>query len=223
MYYFEQQLQALNTELVKMSAMVEEQVRQAGEALLGADIALARQVIKGDQRVDEAENHITNEAIRILATLQPVAADLRFISGLFRLVTDLERVSDLAVNLAWRTVAINEEIKLRAPFSPALPRMVQLTCAMLTQALDALSQRNEKSALEVKHCDNQLDQLHRNHRQEMIAFIQQRPELAAWGVEAILAGNYLERIGDHITNLCEEIIYLVSGQVIRHCVTKDDK
>lgn len=216
---FEEQMRTVNTQLTGMSAMVEQQVQDAIKALLSANLELARQVISNDRAVDEVENQITDVAIRLLATNQPVAGDLRFLSSLFRLAADLERVADLAVNLAWRVVAINEEIELRASFSPLLAAMAEVAQKMLRQTLDALNRRNGSQALDVCRNDSELDDLHRCHRQQMIQFMQKRPELAAWGVEAILAGNYLERIGDHLTNLCEEIIYLVSGRVIRHCQT----
>jgi phosphate transport system protein len=191
-------------------------VQDAVKGLLNADVSLARQIITRDQEVDKAENSITREAIRLLATNQPVARDLRFLSSVFRLVTDLERVADLAVNLAWRTVAINEEIALRASFSPLLIEMTLMVKKMMAQALEALGRRNDEAALVISHSDHELNNLHHRHRRAVVAIMQQQPELIPWGVEVILANNYLERIGDHITNLGEDIFYLVRGQVIRH-------
>lgn len=213
---FYREIEDINTEMIKMGSKAEQLVEDAIKSLLTADIKLAREVIVRDQQIDDAENKITNTTIRLLAINQPVAGDLRLLSAVFRLVTDLERVADLAVNLAWRTIAINEEIERRAPLSPLLNQMSLTAKAMLNKALDSLAQRNDQSAYQVCYSDDELDALHQEHRQETINLMQQQPELVPWGVECILAGNYLERIGDHITNLCEEIIYLVCGQVIRH-------
>ncbi len=213
---FNKEIESVNTQLVRMGALTEALVQDAIKAMLNANVALAREVIRRDQEVDDAENQITSFTIKLLAINQPVAGDLRFLSAVFRLVTDLERVADLAVNLAWRAIAINEEIAIPAPFSPLLPQMAQTAQEMMATALDALTQRNDQSALMVCRSDNELDRLHREHRKAMIELMQKKPELVPWGVEAILAGNYLERIGDHITNVGEEIIYLVRGEVIRH-------
>ena len=166
MSHFVQELQGINIEVTKMSALVEQQVQEAIKALFNSNVALARRVIEDDRLVDDAENYIIENTIRILATHKPVAGDLRFLSSVFRLATDLERVADLAVNLAWRTVAINEEISLKTEFSPLLPEMSQLSQDMLKKALDALVKRDENSALFVCKSDNELDRLHRLHRRQ---------------------------------------------------------
>ena len=216
MHRLNQEIEKINHELAKMGSLSEQLLQDAVRALLTADVALAREVIGRDQQVDDAEKTINRYTIRLLATNQPVAGDLRFLSAVFRLVTDLERVADLSVNLAWRTVVINQEIDLPAPFSPLLPEMAQIAQDMMSKAMEALSLRNDHLSLQVCLMDNGLDKLHRQHRRAIIATMQDHPELVPWGVEAILAGNHLERIGDHITNICEETVYLVRGEVIRH-------
>ncbi|MDR1397587.1 MAG: phosphate signaling complex protein PhoU [Desulfarculales bacterium] len=216
MNHFDKEMESINTDLIRMGALSERLVQDAIKALLSGDTSLARQVVARDRQVDNAENAISRTATRLLATNQPVAGDLRFLSTIFRLITDLERVADLSVNLAWRTVAINEEIGLKAPFSPLLPEMALMAQKMAAQVLAALARRDCESALLVCQSDNDLDELNHRHYREVVEIMQKRPDLVPWGVEAILAGNYLERMGDHITNLGEEIIYIVRGEVVRH-------
>jgi phosphate transport system protein len=216
MNHFDKEMESINTDLIRMGALSERLVQDAIKALLTGDIPLARQVIARDRQVDNAENAISRNTTRLLATNQPVARDLRFLSTVFRLITDLERVADLSVNLAWRTVAINEEIELKAPFSPLLPEMALMAQKMIAQVLAALARRSYEAALLVCQSDNDLDELNHRHYREVVEIMQKRPDLVPWGVEAVLAGNYLERMGDHITNLGEEIIYIVRGEVVRH-------
>ena len=214
---FVTELDNLSQDLMKMGALVEQQLDSASQALAENKLALAREVIKRDNDVDEVENAIIEQTIKLLATFQPVAADLRFLSTTQRMAMDLERVADLSVNLCWRVVAMNEEVELKAPISPLLPQMAIVAASMMSQAMDAFAARDEAMAVGVLHRDDELDDLNRQHRAVMIELMQKRPELVPWGVEAINASSHLERIGDHVTNLAEEVVYLVKGLVLRHC------
>jgi phosphate transport system protein len=216
---FVQELAALRESLVSMGDIVLKMVRLAGEALLAGDVEKAREVIKSDADVNARENQIVDRAIRLIATNQPVAGDLRFLAASLRLATELERIGDLGANLARRTLGLAElasEGAVLGQTPPDLARMVHEAMVMLDLALQAFNERDAVKAEAVLGMDDVIDDFNRHIRRLILGLVYDNGRLASWGLEIINTSVHLERLGDHATNLAEEVIYVAKGQNVRH-------
>ncbi|MEW6266791.1 MAG: phosphate signaling complex protein PhoU [Thermodesulfobacteriota bacterium] len=214
-HHFSQEIARLKEDILKMGGLVEEALEEATRALVSRDSNLAREVIKKDTRIDDLENAIDSFAIKLIATRQPVAADLRFLAGALRIGSTLERTADQAVNIADRTLVLNDLATLE-PFPATLLEMAELAKEMTRKCLDAFVRRDVSLAYEVCGQDDELDDLNRRLLEEMIGVMIDEQRLIRRGVEVILAGRHYERIGDQATNVAEEVVYMVEGRVIRH-------
>jgi phosphate transport system protein len=213
---FERELRTLRERLLAMAGRAEQMVERAIEAVTRGDDKLAVQVIADDNRIDQDEVEIDELAFFILARRQPVASDLRFIMLVLKVVTDLERIGDLAVNIAKR----EKELSRTTP-SAVLPRIAQLARRVLTalkQALDAFVAADVELAERVIRDDTSVDQLN----VEIISAILSEEDASGRNLARSLAtssiSRYLERIGDHATNIAEMVIYFVRGRDVRHHV-----
>jgi phosphate transport system protein len=207
-------LEGLQRQILTLAGRVEEAVYNATQALQNRDPALAREVVAGDAAVDVQENLIQEECLKILALHQPVAVDLRRIAAVFSITTDLERIGDLAVDIAERASSLVEFPR------PAIPdkflRLTDFVTSMVRQALDAFVHLDSKLARRVVRLDDEADRLHAEVIAELIAAMKADPEAVEPGVSLFSATRHLERIGDHATNIAEDVVYLVEGEMVRH-------
>jgi phosphate transport system protein len=211
---FESELRELRANLLGMAARCERIVGLAMRAFLEASASLTAEVKELDKFIDRDEIETDHLALKILALRQPVAHDLRLITTALKLVTDLERIGDEAVNIAERAEEIEDGFT-RAP-TPHLEEMADLTLQMLRDALDAFVNAETARAELVRSADDAVDELYGRTLRETTEFIARHPDRALEGVRVIRVAKYLERIADHATNVAEEVIFMVAGQDVRH-------
>jgi phosphate transport system protein len=212
--HLERDLDDLQKDLLALAASVEEAIGKAIRALQERDVPLAEEVIDGDNDIDEEENHIEEECLKVLALHQPVAVDLRRVTAVILINTDLERMADLAEDIAERAIAL-----ARLPVIPIpadLQRMTDLASSMVRQALDAFVNLDAKLARLVCRLDDEVDRYNKSIIDELIALMQRSPDMVEPGLSFFSATRHLERIADHATNIAEDVIYLVEGAIVRH-------
>ncbi len=212
--HFLEQLEALKERLLAMGGLAEERLRMAIRALLDRDPLALAEVTSGDSRIDELQIDIDARCFTLLALFQPVAIDLRTIVSALKINTDLERVGDLAVNIA----QAGERYLLHKPVKPLidLPRMAELARKMLRESLDAFVSMDAKIAQDVLAQDDWLDGLKDQILRELLTYMLGDPDTIEPAVDLILMSRHLERIGDHATNIAEDVIFLVEGRDVRH-------
>ncbi|MFO1074573.1 MAG: phosphate signaling complex protein PhoU [Geminicoccaceae bacterium] len=206
---FDEDLAELTGKVVAMGGLVERQLGASVEALMHHDSAAAEQVIADDDQVDALEEAIDRLAIRLLATRQPLAVDLRVVAMALKITNDLERMGDYAVNIAKRVrrIAVQPQIK---PFL-TIPLMAGICRAMLKDVLDAYIERDDRKALAVWHRDPEVDDYYDQLFRELLAQTLAEPRQTGVCVDLMFVAKNLERIGDHATNIAEKIHYMVHG------------
>ncbi len=211
---YERDLQQLKERILFLGGTVEEMIASAMKALLTRDVSIARAVIASDPKVDAAELEIDHLCLNLLALRQPAASDLRFITTALKIVTDLERIGDLAVNIAERAIEINEEPPLK-PYID-IPRMADSVQAMLHAALDAFVNRDPAKARGVLGSDAAVDALNVQIFRELLTFMIEDPKTVSRALRITFVAKYLERIGDHATNIAQMVIFMCEGTDVRH-------
>jgi phosphate transport system protein len=204
----------LKKQILVLSAQAEESVILAVRALLTRDEELAQQVIRGDFDVDQAEVEVEEEALKILALHQPVAADLRFLTAVLKINNDLERIGDLATNIAKRAVRICKEPALAVP--DELGQAATKARDMVHDSLSAFVNFDAAPARTVCGSDEEVDELCKQVRRFVEEQIRKNPACLSACLDMLLASRNIERIGDHATNIAEDVIYLVEGTIVRH-------
>jgi phosphate transport system protein len=212
--HIQRELEKLKKMILALSAVVEETVQQAVQSLATMDLALAEKVIGGDEVVDQMEVDLEEECLKILALHQPVAADLRFIISVLKINNDLERIADLAVNIAERTRGLNEVGRIPHPFD--FPELGRKVLAMLKQALDALVNLDERAARQTCTLDDEVDTQHRQNYALVKEQIRKHPERLDALVQYLSVSRHLERIADLATNIAEDVLYMIEGEIVRH-------
>jgi phosphate transport system protein len=212
--HFHEALEALKQTLLAMGGMVEDQMRHAMQALLDRDDALASAVIERDRRVNAYEVEVDEQCVELLALHQPTAGDLRFITTAMKIVTDLERIGDQAVNIGQRVIELNREPQLK-PYID-LPRMAARAQAMVKESLDAFVARDTDLARRVCAEDDEVDALKEQIFRELLTFMMEDPRAIPRAIRLILISRCMERVADHATNIAEMVIYLVEGKMVRH-------
>jgi phosphate transport system protein len=212
--HLERDLDNLQKDLLALAASVEEAIHKAIRALQERDVPLANEVIDGDNDIDEEENHVEEECLKVLALHQPVAVDLRRVTSVLQINTDLERMADLAEDIAERAVALARWPVI--PIPADLQRMTDLTSSMVRQALDAFVNLDAKLARLVCRLDDEVDRYNKSIIDELIRMMQRSPEMVEPSLSLFSATRHLERIADHATNIAEDTIYLVEGAIVRH-------
>jgi len=207
-------LESLKKDILTMGAMVESAVRKSVRALHERRSALAQEVIDGDERVDRWEIDVEEQCLKILALHQPVAEDLRFIAAVIKMNNNLERVGDLAVNIAEQALFLANEPPL--PIPATLTTMSETTMEMLRASLDAFVNRDPIAARAICARDDEVDQYNREIILELEWLMQSEPSTIGARMRLFSAARQLERIADHATNVAEEVVYLVEGEIIRH-------
>ncbi len=205
--------------LISLSAMVENNVKQAIEALTEHDAQHARQVIKEDKIIDQKEIELEEECLKVFALHQPVAVDLRYLVAVLKMNNDLERIGDLAANIAEHAVSIISAPAIKKSF--VLVDLYAQVQTMLKAALDVVVNQDSKAAREILKMDDQVDRLHEDLSAEVLEGIKANPGQAEVLIQYIHIIRHLERIGDHATNIAEDIIYLMEGEIVRHGSSAD--
>jgi phosphate transport system protein len=212
--HFQEELETLKSRLLEMGGLAEERVRRAVEALAARDPDAIDAVIAGDEPINGLHIEIDNRCFRMLALHQPMAADLRAIVAAVKINTDLERVGDLAVNVAEAA----RRYTMHAPVKKLIdiPRMAVIAQTMLRDALDAYVRRDTVLADRVLNQDDRLDDLKSQVFRELLTYMLQDPSTIEPSLDLILISRHLERIGDHATNIAEDVIFMVTARDVRH-------
>jgi phosphate transport system protein len=214
--HFHEELGALKQTLLAMGGLVEDQIRRVMRALVERDDEQARDVIDRDRQVNSYENEIDEKCVELLALHQPAAGDLRFITTAMKIVTDLERIGDQAVNIAQRALELNREPQLK-PYID-LPRMAEKAQAMMKESLDAFVSRDATLARRVRGADEVVDALNHQIFRELLTFMMEDPSTIPRAIRLILIARFLERVADHATNIAEMVVFLVESKMVRHTV-----
>ena len=208
------EIDELKRQLLRLATVVEERVRMAVRAIDQRDTEMAQKVIEGDPEIDRMEVELEEEGLKVLALHQPVAIDLRYIVAILKINNDLERIGDLAVNLAKSAVFLATHPRMDIPLD--FPTMIDKAQAMFKKSLDALVEMDERLAYEVCAADDEVDAL----RHEMDGRIKERLQAQPEHLESLLhllgISRRLERVADHATNIAEDVIYMIEGDVVRH-------
>jgi len=212
--HMDQELADLKTLILRMGALVEQQIEGAIKALVDRDVDLASRIIERDKAVNSLDVEIDETCIRLLALQAPTAGDLRFVTTAMKISTELERMSDLAENICERVIELNEEPQLK-PYID-IPRMSHWTMRMVHECLDAFVLRDSALARKVCADDDFMDNLTHQLFRELLSFMIENPGTITRAIRITFIGKYLERIADHATNVAELVIYMVEGKIIRH-------
>jgi phosphate transport system protein len=212
--HLEKAIVELKRLILSLGADVEESVRLSVQSLTQRKSEQAKQVIEADYEIDQREVFVEEECLKILALHQPVANDLRLIIAILKINNDLERIGDLSVNIAERAVYLSTEATVDLPFD--LQDMAEKVRSMLKRSLDALVNRDEKLARQVCKDDDAVDDLNREMYRCVEQAIKKDLDNLNSYIQLLSASRYLERMADHATNIAEDVIYLVTGEIIRH-------
>lgn len=211
---FFREIKRLKTLLLEQGEAVEEQVRLAKQALLGMDVKLAEVVVANDDAIDQREVDLQEECFKLLALHQPVAVDLRFLVAVLKFNNDLERIADLAGNVAKRTVKLKELNDTELVYDFA--EMAAIARQMLHQAMSALVDIDAEATADVFALEKNLNRLHKTNSNIIRQALKKNPERAESLVHQLVISRNMERIGDLATNLAEEVIYVARGEIVRH-------
>jgi phosphate transport system protein len=218
--HFQEELDVLKSRLLEMGGLAEQRVRRAVQGLAEREHELIESVLIGDEPINALQLEIDDRCLKLLALHQPMATDLRAVMAAVKINTDLERVGDLAVNIA-------EAAKRYAMHPPVkklidIPKMADIAQAMLRDALDSYVKRDMALARQVLHQDDSLDALKTQIFRELLSFMLKDPSTIEAALDLILVSRHLERIGDHATNIAEDVIFMVSARDVRHNAPEPD-
>lgn len=206
---FERQLEQLNNELIEMGNLVEHAIQSAVTALVKKDIAKARAAIEFDQEVDRQERDIEALCMKLLLQQQPVASDLRLISAALKMITDMERIGDQAADISEITIFLSREDYVQD--LSLLSQMAMETILMVTHSVEAFVQKDLNLAKEVIEHDDIVDKHFDDIKKQLIRLIQENVASSEQAADLLMVAKYLERIGDHATNIAEWVIYSITG------------
>jgi len=210
----EEEFRRLREDILTMASLVQTAIRESVRSLVERDSEAARAVIAGDRRINAYDVRIDEECIRLLALTQPMGKVLRFITTGMKITTDLERIADNAVNVAERAIELNQEPVLK-PYID-IPKMAEISEGMVRDAIDAFISEDKDLALDVIKRDDEIDDLNEGVYLELMSIMTRNPETITRGMKITYVSKYLERIGDHATNIAEMVVYMVEGRIIRH-------
>jgi len=214
MKHLQRDLDRLQRDLLALAGSVEEAIHKATRALRDRQPPLAREVIEGDSVIDQEENHVEEECLKLLALHQPVAVDLRRIAAAMKINTDLERMADLAEDIAERALHLAQLPAV--PIPKKLQGMTDVATSMVRQSLDAFVNLDSKLARMVHRLDDEVDRYNNDLIEDLIEAMRQSPDKVEPGLSLFSAVRHLERIADHATNIAEMVIYMIEGKMVRH-------
>lgn len=212
--HFEKELERLTETILRLGSLAERAIGTSLQALTDRNATLAGLVINQDEEIDQVELEVDRICTDLLALRQPIARDLRFIITALKIAPELERIGDLASNIAERATELAEEPLLKPLID--IPRMAALTQAMVKDSLDAFVRRDAQAANEIIARDDQVDALMEQLFRELLSYMIEDPRTISRALRLMMVAKYLERIGDGATNICEMVVYLAEGRVIRH-------
>jgi len=211
---FQQGLDDLKEKLLEMGGMAEAVVELAAEAYSKRDTRLAQQVFERERTINQSERNIDELAVDLLAMQAPMATDLRFVLAVLKINADLERVGDLAVNIAQRSINLSKEPEIDFPVD--IPRMTTAVSTMVRRALESFLSAKADVAQAVLQMDFIVDRMKDEAFLNLVAYMKEHPESVRSCLDVLLIARSLERIGDHATNIAEDVIFWVSGDDVRH-------
>jgi len=212
--HFQRELEELKESLLRMATLVEEAINHAIQSLIRRDPELAQKTFEAEDRINTMDIAIESKCLKLLALRQPMAIDLRFITSAMKIVTDLERMGDQAINIAERSLSLNQEPQLK-PYID-IPRMAEIAQSMVKDVLDAFVNRNSKLARSVCERDDLVDGLNDQVFRELLTYMISDPKTVTRSVHLMIVCRCLERIADHATNIAEDVIFMVDALVIKH-------
>ena len=212
--HFDEELQSLNEKLLRMARLVEESIALAVKSLKDRNEIFAQDVLKREGPINLLDIDVDEQCMKLLALRQPMASDLRFITSGMKIGTELERMGDLAVNIAEVTLGLLRLPELKPLID--IPRMAAVAQGMVKDSLNAFVNRDEKLARDVCLRDDEVDSLNNQVFRELLTYMMDDPTTINRAVGLILVGRHLERIADHATNIGEDVIFMVAGKTIKH-------
>src|SRR5438132_2852396 len=212
--HFDRDIESIKDLLLRMGAMVEDAINQSIRALLDRDTSMAEEVIARDDEVDKMENLIDEKTLELIAKMQPTAVDLRFVATAMKITPELERIADLAVDVCERAVELNREPLLKPLID--IPRLARMAQDMVRQALDSFVRRDAALARQVIARDDEVDMLTEQSFRELLTYMLEDSRNISRAIRLTFVGKYFERMADAATNICEMVVYLVEGKVIKH-------
>ncbi len=207
---YDHQLSELKHEVIRMGSLVEEALAGAMQALVTRDLEKAQRILDGDDEIDDLQESIEEKCIMLIATQQPLAGDLRVIFAAIKMSTDLERIADYGVGVAKTAIRLKDEEYIKPLID--LPRMTGIACEMLNMSVRAFANNDPELAIETAKRDNDLDALFKQIYRELLTYVMESPRHINQMMSFVLIARYLERVGDHITNVCEWIVYNATGK-----------
>jgi phosphate transport system protein len=212
--HLERDLEAIEQEILEQSSRVEDMIAKSCQALIERRSDIATEVIANEREINQREVKIEEECLKILALHQPVAVDLRRTTTVLKINTELERIADLTVNIAERTISLADHPEFEIP--DKLERMFVRASDMVHEALDAFVDQNVKAAREVCRRDDEVDEYNRRVIDDLLETMRSRSDLVEAALHFFSVCRHVERIGDCATNIAEDVIYLVEGEIARH-------
>lgn len=214
MRHFDRDIEHLKELLLRMGALVEDQISNSIRALLERDSDAAQRVIEADNVIDQMELEIDQYTIELIATMQPAAVDLRFVAAAMKITPELERIADLAVDVCERAIELNREPLLKPLID--IPRLARISQDMVRQSLDAFVKRDATLARAVIARDDEADLLTEQSFRELLTYMLEDSRNISRAIRLTFIGKYFERMADGATNICEMVVYLAEGKVIKH-------
>lgn len=212
--HFQRELERIKKMFLTLGAMVEENFRSMQAAIESFDADLAEKIVRADHAIDEMEVDVEEECLKIMALHQPVAVDLRFLVAVIKINNDLERISDQAVNVAQRIQTITKKNSVDFFFDYSM--MAEKARVMLKMSLDALVNYDIDIALKVLTLDDEVDEIKNEAYRLIKDAIQKNPQHVGYLINLLLISRHIERMADHATNIAEEVIYMIEGEIVRH-------
>ena len=216
--HIERQIESLKERILRVGTLVEEAISKSITALINRDVALACRVMASDEEIDRMEVEVEEECLKILALYQPVAADLRFVVAVLKINNDLERMGDLARNIAKRVPQLGAGLAVELP--PEIRTMATLAQDMVKQCLDAVVNADPTLARQVREEDDAVDEARQQIRRRILQGIKAHPEQLENLLRINSVSKHIERIADMATNVAEDVIYMVEGDIVRHRATE---
>jgi phosphate transport system protein len=211
---YERELQEIREGLLYIGALTERALERGAQALLERDSVLAREIVREDEQIDRLDVDLEDKCIRLLALRQPAARDLRFITTAVKITGHLERIGDMAANIAEKVIILNDLPQIK-PYID-LPRMVSISRAMIRKSLDAMVQENVELAKQVREEDTVIDQLNDQVFRELLTFMMEDPHKIQVCLYIMQISKSLERIADHAEGIADMVVYMVTGKSVRH-------
>lgn len=212
--HFDRDIEHLKDLLLRMGAMVEDAINLSIRALLERDTGIAEEVIVNDRQVDQMELEIDDHTVELIAKMQPAAVDLRFVATAMKITPELERIADLAQDVCERAIELNREPQLKPLLD--IPRLARIAQEMVRQSLDAFVRGDAVLAREVIDRDDEVDILTEQSFRELLTYMLEDSRNISRAIRLTFVGKYFERMADGATNICEMVVFLVEGKVIKH-------